>query len=549
MSFQGEIASLSLGDLLQNLGANRKSGTLVVATADRRASVQFSAGHVVSYSDDSAFSVAEWFVCKGIVTREHMDEALRRRRRAKRKTLAAILHDLGALDRCEFVRYVEYLVSESVYELLSYQSGSFEFREGALDIDEDNADVRAQDLQIAPAALVMEAARRIDDWELIRRQLPSEQEVYWVEDGKREQLVEATEAPLEKAALELLDGTRTLGDVIHELPYSRFDACSALAELVGKRVVKPLDTDRAVARAENESDPRKTIARLRPLLEREPGNRELLGRLAEVHGQAGDDEESATYYKRLAARLFEDGERREAVACLKRSLDLNPGDLITWQRLWNCVLGASNESTQRAFGTRAVAKFHELGLTEVERDYLLQLTELFPEDVGFHTQLADARYALGEHGAAVRALAQSAQQALVDKDEERAEKLFAHVLTLDGDHQRARATVEELRSGRWHVRRTKRRNFAAGAIAACVALFLFVFAAHDLALARHLLALSREACAASTLEHDRLDVVIEDIKEARDRHSFSFAARRDAEALLDVVEDKRYGTVGPPVPR
>ena len=111
MSFQGDISSLSLSDLVQNLAANQKTGDLCIRSNDSERHILFREGKAVSYSDDQGFSIASWLVEKEIITREHLEEALRRYRKAKRKSLGEILRDLGLIDLDDYRISPHHLVS------------------------------------------------------------------------------------------------------------------------------------------------------------------------------------------------------------------------------------------------------------------------------------------------------------------------------------------------------------------------------------------------------------------------------------------------------
>src|SRR5688572_32697838 len=119
MSFQGDISSIALSDVLQNLAANQKTGTLTMEGRQGVRRIQFRDGKIISYADDQGFSIADWLADKEIVPAEKMEEALRRYKKTKRKSLGEILADLGVLSLEDYRSYLVDLVKETLYEVLS----------------------------------------------------------------------------------------------------------------------------------------------------------------------------------------------------------------------------------------------------------------------------------------------------------------------------------------------------------------------------------------------------------------------------------------------
>src|SRR5262245_50445273 len=105
MSFQGDISSITLSDVFQNLAANQKSGTLCIQSGGMTRRIQFRDGKIVSHADDQGYAVWDWLIEKEIVSNDTMEEALKRYRKTKKKTLGEILSDLKALAVADYKSY------------------------------------------------------------------------------------------------------------------------------------------------------------------------------------------------------------------------------------------------------------------------------------------------------------------------------------------------------------------------------------------------------------------------------------------------------------
>jgi cytochrome c-type biogenesis protein CcmH/NrfG len=84
-----------------------------------------------------------------------------------RRRLGDILVDLGAITRRELDRQVRAQVEEVIFELMGWSEGYFSFSEAPLDEVPTQATLR-----IPTGALLMEAARRIDEWSRIESKVP-----------------------------------------------------------------------------------------------------------------------------------------------------------------------------------------------------------------------------------------------------------------------------------------------------------------------------------------------------------------------------------------
>ncbi|HAK94513.1 MAG TPA: hypothetical protein DCM87_05800, partial [Planctomycetes bacterium] len=493
MSFKGDIQSISLGDVVQNLASNRKTGTLAIATraGEPTRYVQFREGQIVSYTDDEGFSILAWLLDKGIIPEDLRSEVVRRSAKAKRKTLGEILRDMKILDPETYTSYLGDLVRETLCEVFTLREGGFEFFEDDLDEKYGDREVSAYAFDFNPTSIIMETARRTDDWQKIRRHIPSEHEIYAPPRSERARLIAEAEDEVAKAALELMDGTRALKQVIERLPYSRFDACRAIAALIAAKKVRPLDGDAAMLNAAGNGEPKDAIVRLKAILEREPNNREVLKRLADLEEEVGDREESAVHNKLLAISYLDDGDPAEGEACLRRSIALNPNDIASWQKLWDTVRRQGDREKTAVLGAEFAEHFRKLGLMEIVRDHLLELVKLFPERVKFRLDLADAWFALGNRKDATAALFELAGALMKRNRLDDALKIFERVLTYEHDNRKARDLVEKIRSGKLARRRAERRRLVHNSILLAFFLALAAYLSFELHVRAELLAATK----------------------------------------------------------
>jgi tetratricopeptide (TPR) repeat protein len=539
MSFQGDISSIALSDVFQNLATNQKTGTLTIDSGGHERHIQFRDGKIVSFADGEAFSIADWLADKEIVDRERMDEALRRYRKSKKKTLGEILRDLGTIGLEDYRAYLSDLLKETLYEVLSFREGTFEFHEGLLAEEHSDRETFGLGIELPPQSIMMEAARRMDDWQKIRLHIPSENEIYLVPPAERERLLEEASDDLTREAIELMDGTLTLRQVIGKLPYSRFDGCRALAGLIAGKKVRPLDGTLLMQLAKGEGDPKQVISCLKTILEREPNNRQILKRLADLQEGRGQREESATYNKLLAISHLDEGDVDAAESHLRKSLELNPRDIATWQKLRDVVRRQAKREKILAFGLQFAEHFRKLGLPEIVRDHLADMVKVFPEQLRLKVDLADARFALGDKKTCVGELFEVAVTLLKKRRFDEAEKVFARILKYDHDNRKARELHEKLRSGKLARRQAIRQRLLYNALVCLLVVLFTAFLVYDLQGRGKLFEVTREVFAESLIENQRYDEAISRIRSVQDSYPFSLTASYEVPRLLQTLLGKQ----------
>lgn len=124
---------------------------------------------------------------------------------------------------------------EAVNRILRWRQGSFAFK---ADVITDQHSIKAP-LQ----HLVLEAARQIDEWHDIQKLLPSMELVLAIEENPAAGTEDIKLEPVEWRVLTLVDGIRSISQVVKESHMGDFEICKVLYGLVSsgllKQVAKP----------------------------------------------------------------------------------------------------------------------------------------------------------------------------------------------------------------------------------------------------------------------------------------------------------------------
>jgi tetratricopeptide (TPR) repeat protein len=226
MTIRGSLKEASLPDVIQLLFLGRRTGCLSVADRQRHGSIFFDEGWV-SYASivNRRDRLGDMLLSSGAVTREQLDQALALQRTSPGRRIGELLTSLGLLSPAELRRFVRLQIEEAVYSLFSWTTGNFSFEAGVRPREEEQLD------RISPESLLLEGARRVDEWSLIEAKIPSFDLIFAVLPGQVEGHQSSfTEA--QRRLLALLDGKRDVRELIDSSGLSEFEAAQALYGLV-----------------------------------------------------------------------------------------------------------------------------------------------------------------------------------------------------------------------------------------------------------------------------------------------------------------------------
>src|SRR5205823_4530318 len=151
--------------------------------------------------------------------------AVQRQTKELGRKLGEILVGMTVITQTDLERYMRVQIEESVYYLFTWTQGTFNFE----------ADVRPerQDflVSINPESLLLEGARRVDEWSLIEKKIPGF-DLIFVVDKDRLAISEAKLTDTQQRALPLLDGSRDVHHVIEDSGLGEFEIGKALYGLI-----------------------------------------------------------------------------------------------------------------------------------------------------------------------------------------------------------------------------------------------------------------------------------------------------------------------------
>jgi tetratricopeptide (TPR) repeat protein len=226
MAIKGSLKEASLPDVLQLLALGQKTGCLSIADRSNFGYIYFEKGRICYASIvNRRDRLGDILVKHTKITQEQLDAAVHRQSKEHAKKLGEILVSMGAITQADLERYIRVQIEESVYYLFTWTQGSFNFE----------ADVRPerQDLLVSinPESLLLEGARRVDEWSLIEKKISSF-DLIFVLDKDRLAISEAKLTDTQQRILPLLEGSRDVNQVIEDSGLGEFEIGKALYGLI-----------------------------------------------------------------------------------------------------------------------------------------------------------------------------------------------------------------------------------------------------------------------------------------------------------------------------
>jgi tetratricopeptide (TPR) repeat protein len=246
MAIKGSLKEASLPDVIQLLFLGRRTGCLALADRHNFGTIYFEEGHIVYAAIvNRRDRLGDILLRSGRITTAQLEEAIARQEGDREHKLGEILVELGVLPRADLESYMRLQIEEAVYYLFTWTSGTFNFEAGVRPEQEDFL------VRINPEFLLLEGARRVDEWSLIEKKIPSCDLIFSVAPAHLGESSPDLSAE-QRRILPLLDGTRDVQAVIDASGLVEFEVGTALFGLITAGFAHRIGTSAAAPPKVNE---------------------------------------------------------------------------------------------------------------------------------------------------------------------------------------------------------------------------------------------------------------------------------------------------------
>ena len=237
MPIEGPLRELSVHDVFQLLDLSRKTGMLRLSSEleEDEGVVYFEQGRVI-YADirSRTATLEEILLATGRVRPADIEQARTfQEQLGDDVTIADILIQAGALGAKDLERTLRQRLEGVVFDLMAWREGHFSFEERPLD------EVPAvQRLNIATESLLMESARRIDEWSRIAAKIPTVSVIPSLAPVTPDHESQLDLLPHEWEVLTMIDGERDLQTIAAALKREEFEIAKIAYGLVTTGVIE-----------------------------------------------------------------------------------------------------------------------------------------------------------------------------------------------------------------------------------------------------------------------------------------------------------------------
>lgn len=233
MRLEGSLDAFSLPDIFSLLSMTKKTGGLHLRRDGAHGVVWFTTGALTGgASDVTRQSLARRVVGAGVVDDDALEAAIDR---AAEDDLGVVraLQQAGSVDEGVLHELTSEHVLDTVFDLLRWAEGDFAFV-----IDEPNPDDIGVSRQVDD--VVTEARRRLEAWGAVAATVPSPQTVLTLAPNPADEPALSRD---EWSLLALVDGRRTVGEIVALCGRGDFSVVSTLADLVTRGLLRTDEPD------------------------------------------------------------------------------------------------------------------------------------------------------------------------------------------------------------------------------------------------------------------------------------------------------------------
>ncbi len=457
MALHGDLSTLELADLFQNLERNTRTGLLSIESGRGEAQLYFTSGRLSLVHFEGRARLIDVLLASGHVDEAQL-EAAKARRKGSRKSLGEMLVELELVENETLAAIARSRLLDDACELVASSHGAFVFDEGRIPRNVFDPEERRLGLELPAGPLLLEAARRSDHWEIIKNRIPSDRAHYIV---KKPPCVEGLSNPeLATSLAGLLDGTRSIAEVLVSWPHQRFEAYHLLSELIDGQNVRLAGADdlARIARGVADEDTDRAWELVERGLAAQPQNKGLLIERARLAELRGDLEEAREGLKLLAHLELDGGRPEEARELIERAKVLDATDPSLWEKSLALALDQARAEDARADGLHLVELYRSPGLHRKAEGVLERLVAAQPRSLELRRELARTHADLGDLEQAVGELETFGKDCLAREDYASAADALREVLALDPGRDEVRRTLEHIESGNLARRRARRRR-------------------------------------------------------------------------------------------
>lgn len=237
MALKGNLKTMAIADILQWLSLGNKTGTLTINKQNIIKKVYFREGKIISASsNDKREYLGAYLMNKGLIDEDTLRKALSEHKK-KKEILGRYLVRENIIEEENMIEILKTKVEETIYNLFLWDNGEFQF------YDNEIPNNPLFPITIGIDWIIMEGIRRVDEYNEMKKSIPSKNIVFQLDASIMEDTEEKT--PLHEKILTMINSQNSVDDIIEDTIASEYEIMSILfyyydrqyTKIIGEKIV------------------------------------------------------------------------------------------------------------------------------------------------------------------------------------------------------------------------------------------------------------------------------------------------------------------------
>ncbi|RKX71254.1 hypothetical protein DRP53_02215 [candidate division WOR-3 bacterium] len=437
MAIKGSLSEASLSDVIQMICTSKKTGCLSLTDGTNFGTIFIKEGRIaLAKLTPHKRKIGDILLQMGKINEDQLHQAIEIQKSNRNKKLGAILIEIGAITTEDLIEPLRLQTEDALFTMLLWNSGFFSF-EPNLSPPPDEVI-----LDIPYEGLLIDSARRIDEWKEIEDKLPPNDTVL----VRKKSVVQLDLTEEEKTVLNLIDGKRSFAEITSMSPLPTLETCKAIHVLFTAGLIDSIEPKRedVATKAKERYEVglafyktgmyKEAIKELLRVIKLDPDEKRArfylglsyyrIGDLSSAIDQLSRLGESRSVLCNLAAAYFRSGELNESISILEKIRASEPDSLRVLAALGFLYFQKGEDEKSRDCFEAVRSKdpdhylpYFYLPLLSIRRgnfdealDHFRNAIEKFPSRAELRNNLAVLLEAMGKHREAEKVFREAINQ-------------------------------------------------------------------------------------------------------------------------------------------
>jgi outer membrane protein assembly factor BamB len=466
MELKGDLSSVSLVNIFQGIISEGKEGTLIIYDDKSKKEIYFSKDGIrlLSSGERKGLAIGELLVNRKIITPAQLSQALTTQKTTSLK-LGEILCHMKVITPQRIDEIIKEQIEDEICDVFRWENARFEFTgpppTKSLMSEQNPVTVLSLDVN----HLLKKISQRSQDWESVKGLFKGYHSIIRLSDNYEEKLEAIQLSEDERVIFSLMEGFKTLDDIVKSSPLGAIGTYKAVYNLSQKGIVCEIglneikDYARQLRKEKNLTG---ALLFYQQALSINPQDLGILENVAEILEKSERFTEAGEKYKQLAKLLTDKSDINLAITYYKKSLSFLPADEEIYNILFNLWLIQNQKS-------EAIKTGKELLKLYAQSKKIKELLELVDKissiqtpggtDVELRAYVVSAYFQMGEYNKSreeldkiIKDIPQSKIDLLI--------KTYESVLKIEPRQSDVRYRLDDLRKTKLQQRKRTRKRLA-----------------------------------------------------------------------------------------